>query len=64
MLDDYQLIYGLSVDQICPYDVVCYFPHDVRHPAFVNPEDTSSRLKTDQAEETKGGEGLGIFNRN
>ena len=52
------------MDQICPFEVVCWFSHDVRHLEFVSPEDTEFKVKKyRQAEETKGGEGLGTFNR-
>ena len=57
MLGDYQRIYGLSVDQICPFKLACSFRHDVRHLEFVNPEDTGFGIKKGQAQETKGGEG-------
>ena len=56
-------IYGLSVDQICTFSVVRSFPYEAHHLALVNPKVLSSSLKTDQAEETEGVEGLSISNR-
>ena len=56
MLGYYQRIYGLSVDQICPFELACSFRHDVRHLGFVNPEDTGFEIKKERAQE-RGGEG-------
>ena len=55
MLGDYQRIYGLSVDQICPFELACSFRHDVRHLEFVNPEDTGFEIKKDRRKKLREG---------
>ena len=36
------------MDQICPFEVVCWFSRDVRHLEFVGPEDTGFKVKKRQ----------------
>ena len=45
VLDGYYRIYGLSIDQICPSEVVCWFSHGVRHLEFVSPEEYWVRIQ-------------------
>ena len=54
-------IYGLSVNHICTFSVVCCFPYGVRHLPLVNPEDTEFEVKNRPGGRNRGGGGSKHF---